>query len=112
MRDTRKKQTTIYHCSALALLPSPYQFPCDHDPLDVASVFLNDTAPNDIYTRPYTLSLHDALPISSPPASRIASPRHGCPQATSTPCSLPAADRKSTRLNSSHTVLSRMPSSA
>src|SRR5213596_3498359 len=26
--------------------------------------FFNDTAPTEIYTRPYTLSLHDALPIS------------------------------------------------
>src|SRR5213596_4115470 len=26
--------------------------------------FLNDTATTEIYTRPYTLSLHDALPIS------------------------------------------------
>src|SRR5213596_3013338 len=26
--------------------------------------FLNDPATTDIYTRPYTLSLHDALPIS------------------------------------------------
>src|SRR5213596_4290900 len=25
--------------------------------------FFNDTAPTEIYTRPYTLSLHDALPI-------------------------------------------------
>src|SRR5213596_748441 len=28
--------------------------------------FFNDTATTEIYTRPYTLSLHDALPISSP----------------------------------------------
>src|SRR5213596_4414218 len=27
--------------------------------------FFNDTATTEIYTRPYTLSLHDALPISS-----------------------------------------------
>src|SRR5213596_4296513 len=26
--------------------------------------FFNDTATTEIYTRPYTLSLHDALPIS------------------------------------------------
>src|SRR5213596_3246504 len=31
--------------------------------------FFNTTAPTNIYTRPYTLSLHDALPIS-----RIGSP--------------------------------------
>src|SRR5213596_3012490 len=28
--------------------------------------FFNDTATTEIYTRPYTLSLHDALPISGP----------------------------------------------
>ena len=27
----------------------------------------NDTATTEIYTQAYTLSLHDALPISSPP---------------------------------------------
>src|SRR5213596_3030019 len=30
--------------------------------------FFNDTATTEIYTRPYTLSLHDALPISAPGA--------------------------------------------
>src|SRR5213596_1212577 len=29
--------------------------------------FFNDTATTEIYTRPYTLSLHDALPISRRP---------------------------------------------
>src|SRR5213596_806943 len=33
--------------------------------------FFNDTAPTEIYTRPYTLSLHDALPISGDPPNRI-----------------------------------------
>src|SRR5881275_3742020 len=28
--------------------------------------FFNDTATTEIYTVPYTLSLHDALPIASP----------------------------------------------
>src|SRR5438034_2241442 len=60
--------------------------------------FFNDTATTEIYT----LSLHDALPISrgsgirstrtSPPPARRASPA--------------SSDRKSTRLNSSHTVIS------
>src|SRR5262252_10793545 len=58
--------------------------------------FFNDTATTEIYT----LSLHDALPISGPtccrPASRCADRR------------VPSGpgDRKSTRLNSSHTVTS------
>src|SRR5213596_1466109 len=30
----------------------------------VGGFFFIDTAPTEIYTRPYTLSLHDALPIS------------------------------------------------
>src|SRR2546429_2625847 len=61
--------------------------------------FFNDTATTEIYT----LSLHDALPISSsrrcapasPPAGR-AGPRRP----------LPSRDRKSTRLNSSHGYIS------
>src|SRR5476649_2984346 len=57
--------------------------------------FFNDTATTEIYT----LSLHDALPISR----RRAVPRHG-----GWPCVHPwePEDRKSTRLNSSHTVIS------
>src|SRR6266403_4591126 len=66
--------------------------------------FFNDTATTEIYT----LSLHDALPIPSPP-----SPRRPPPAETSAP--LPARrrspqrsrrDRKSTRLNSSHVEIS------
>src|SRR5215204_6908920 len=56
--------------------------------------FFNDTATTEIYT----LSLHDALPIS--PAD--ASPG---PWPPPTP-GVPRGDRKSTRLNSSHTVIS------
>src|SRR5213596_1155004 len=33
--------------------------------------FFNDTATTEIYTRPYTLSLHDALPISTPPTLMV-----------------------------------------
>src|SRR6266487_1480960 len=56
--------------------------------------FFNDTATTEIYT----LSLHDALPISPP----------WCPRA-SVPLSRPGTggrDRKSTRLNSSHPSIS------
>src|SRR5256885_7813533 len=66
--------------------------------------FFNDTATTEIYT----LSLHDALPISwrSTPTCARSSPRR-CNGAI---CSrLPprrAGDRKSTRLNSSHLVIS------
>src|SRR5437899_4534720 len=60
--------------------------------------FFNDTATTEIYT----LSLHDALPIS-PPATPI-SPE-GLHRSTS-PWPSPSRDRKSTRLNSSHLGIS------
>src|SRR5256885_7794417 len=66
--------------------------------------FFNDTATTEIYT----LSLHDALPISCPRAMRwSASSTPICPSCAAS-CSWPArkADRKSTRLNSSHLVIS------
>src|SRR2546426_12152788 len=68
--------------------------------------FFNDTATTEIYT----LSLHDALPISGKYYCRIT------PEGDVTPCPyMPVAagnlrtaslDRKSTRLNSSHLVIS------
>src|SRR5258705_9970497 len=69
--------------------------------------FFNDTATTEIYT----LSLHDALPISAPNTNRLSAPEHasgtnwtsphlgGAPTPHST-------DRKSTRLNSSHLGIS------
>src|SRR3989442_2402938 len=73
--------------------------------------FFNDTATTEIYT----LSLHDALPIS-PPCSRRSrsSSRAGCRRAWIGPCrsdcrtgaSSRSRDRKSTRLNSSHVRIS------
>src|SRR5215475_15516686 len=60
--------------------------------------FFIDTATTEIYT----LSLHDALPIPAKPAARMArSPRADIQRA-----SLCRADRKSTRLNSSHVKIS------
>src|SRR5439155_25437169 len=61
--------------------------------------FFNDTPTTKIYT----LSLHDALPIS---ASRA---RTSCPARTSSRTrnrQIPGGDRKSTRLNSSHVAIS------
>ena len=70
--------------------------------------FFNDTATTEIYT----LSLHDALPIcprflylpilaaAAPPLFILPNSRCGSAPAFYT------ADRKSTRLNSSHTVIS------
>src|SRR5476649_3051253 len=57
--------------------------------------FFNDTATTEIYT----LSLHDALPIL--PMSTTGA-LFACPQ----PVLSCGRDRKSTRLNSSHTVIS------
>src|SRR5216110_4014938 len=39
--------------------------------------FFNDTATTEIYTSSHTLSLHDALPISAPPARASARRRAG-----------------------------------
>src|SRR3712207_9376596 len=74
--------------------------------------FFNDTATTEIYT----LSLHDALPISTatsrlqPAMPATPPPRLFAPPATLTgsPPATPAptSDRKSTRLNSSHANIS------
>src|SRR2546426_8551626 len=77
-------------------------------PLFCSFFFFNDTATTEIYT----LSLHDALPICSKPSSaklfgswtcltgrRICEPFPVCRE-------IGWRDRKSTRLNSSHLVIS------
>src|SRR2546426_3377065 len=71
--------------------------------------FFNDTATTEIYT----LSLHDALPISGAPRAHRRDAECPGPPARSLPGerrgvgrSRPARDRKSTRLNSSHLVIS------
>src|SRR5438034_3000963 len=58
--------------------------------------FFNDTATTEIYT----LSLHDALPIS-PSVAQASFCVDDCPSRRDR-----GRDRKSTRLNSSHTVIS------
>src|SRR5215510_15174253 len=64
--------------------------------------FFNDTATTEIYT----LSLHDALPISGrrTVTPRAPSPSWSCCQCRRT--STATRDRKSTRLNSSHVAIS------
>src|SRR2546430_17319570 len=69
--------------------------------------FFNDTATTEIYT----LSLHDALPICCPLLlGENRSPDHRClPQTPELRCESPSIttkDRKSTRLNSSHSQIS------
>src|SRR5947208_12415556 len=81
----------------------------------LSSFFFTATAP----TQSYTLSLHDALPISHRCAPNSASTtRSGCATCTgSSRCcraiggfrssaAYPQSDRKSTRLNSSHQIIS------
>src|SRR2546430_16793792 len=65
--------------------------------MSVFFFFFNDTATTEIYT----LSLHDALPISH--CSRVC----GSMCSARSPCRLRhLRDRKSTRLNSSHSQIS------
>src|SRR3712207_8401898 len=64
--------------------------------------FFNDTATTEIYT----LSLHDALPISSRSSTKkicsVRPPTIG----SNSRCVITTRDRKSTRLNSSHANIS------
>src|SRR5438552_18954616 len=67
--------------------------------------FFNDTATTEIYT----LSLHDALPISRTTrrwCAREASWRSTTSWRTTEPATASSPDRKSTRLNSSHQIIS------
>src|SRR5256885_3325044 len=64
--------------------------------------FFNDTATTEIYT----LSLHDALPICSTGAERTRSSQGRPLLGRRRPCRQAHRDRKSTRLNSSHLVIS------
>src|SRR5437899_12043562 len=64
--------------------------------------FFNDTATTEIYT----LSLHDALPISLNEARRQALLEMGGMEKRKEECRDTRRDRKSTRLNSSHLGIS------
>src|SRR2546426_5534062 len=70
--------------------------------------FFNDTATTEIYT----LSLHDALPICSITSAPTTVSRTGCTAASrragrrALRVGATTGDRKSTRLNSSHLVIS------
>src|SRR5215510_16027052 len=66
--------------------------------------FFNDTATTEIYT----LSLHDALPISARPRARSRRDGRAAPGRTRESRAWRGAsrDRKSTRLNSSHVAIS------
>src|SRR5947208_5794887 len=64
--------------------------------------FFNDTATTEIYT----LSLHDALPISRTARSSDGRHRPALPPRPVTRLRGRERDRKSTRLNSSHQIIS------
>src|SRR5436853_7533652 len=81
------------HCVILLCFAFPLLY--------VLLFFFNDTATTEIYT----LSLHDALPISC--ASRCTACTAINPGPSSPArCSRSSGDRKSTRLNSSHLGIS------
>src|SRR5881275_3261059 len=61
--------------------------------------FFNDPATTEIYTVPYTLSLHDALPISRPP--RRSPP--GCPTCRA-PCAASRSEEHTSELQSHGTI--------
>src|SRR2546430_15626253 len=71
-----------------------------HTSTSVFFFFFNDTATTEIYT----LSLHDALPISSGGADQGLPGGRNHPQRRES--SVAFRDRKSTRLNSSHSQIS------
>src|SRR5436190_24190469 len=64
--------------------------------------FFNDTATTEIYT----LSLHDALPISERFGAEFVTDDVTKVDFSEQPLRVWVGDRKSTRLNSSHTVIS------
>src|SRR5947208_4285099 len=64
--------------------------------------FFNDTATTEIYT----LSLHDALPIWLESAPPVPDPARAPPDAGAVADAVRCEDRKSTRLNSSHQIIS------
>src|SRR2546430_12069416 len=78
--------------------------PRRHRPFQFFFFFFNDTATTEIYT----LSLHDALPISAlSPARRARRPRSPPDRrAAVRDRAFGNRDRKSTRLNSSHSQIS------
>src|SRR5258708_38404076 len=75
---------------------------CETPSLGCSFFFFNDTATTEIYT----LSLHDALPISPEPDRQPWHLARAPPSRSSGFRKVPRLDRKSTRLNSSHQIIS------
>src|SRR2546426_11505173 len=90
--------SVLFHCSCSLLLLYP-------PPFFSFFFFFNDTATTEIYT----LSLHDALPICAAAAAENVAPQPGDGPGVRHEFLdglLVHQDRKSTRLNSSHLVIS------
>src|SRR2546430_5821604 len=77
---------------------------CKHQPLHAFLIFFffNDTATTEIYT----LSLHDALPICRAFMNTAMAATYIRKSRSSSAMSMKGLDRKSTRLNSSHSQIS------
>src|SRR5205807_9607537 len=90
--------------SHIATLPLPCLHSNSHTSPTSSFFFSHAPAPPEIYT----LSLHDALPISTPRASRAfrATRSRGSRSRRRERDPRERVDRKSTRLNSSHLVIS------
>src|SRR5580704_7028967 len=92
---------TVYHDEYLCVRSDPNRQ--RHGRYDRVFFFFNDPPPTEIYT----LSLHDALPISNRSVSELFARDEEAGQQVSLPSStLELPDRKSTRLNSSHPSIS------
>src|SRR2546427_5992937 len=68
--------------------------------------FFNDTATTEIYTLSYTTLFRSPASRFSPPTSRKLTSESNAPAGRGTPRPSRDADRKSTRLNSSHSQIS------
>src|SRR2546427_2489760 len=102
--SARVAVTAIWLFTTLTLVTTLLHFDLFHFSSAVPSFFFNDTATTEIYT----LSLHDALPISDSPHRLGIGIAVGRGVAVHHPHEPPVVgeDRKSTRLNSSHSQIS------
>src|SRR5216110_1262995 len=105
--DTAMLDVTIY----AALIIHCHRLKLNKAPIHIYFFFFNHPATTEIYTSSHTLSLHDALPILTRVAIFRTNRQPVLARETPAQQHVPR-DRKSTRLNSSHVSLSRMPSSA
>src|SRR5207245_10707410 len=99
----RRPRVTFAHTSAHGSCVRSHRAGSSHS-FTPAHVFFFTAPPTSGI---YTLSLHDALPISPVPSRLPRRVRRGaCRRRPRSPAHLQASDRKSTRLNSSHGSIS------